>query len=151
MVKATTKVLVPLNAPCPCSSGRNYEECCSDKLYEWLVDGEGGVFLSIPVYGRHAAKFLKNQVEKLLQRYAKQLELDQYVFPGMSSERFDAIFANVAKRAGVDPALIYATKKTGIILTEENEGNFTPSEIKAFRGAVNEYRRRARNGNPPEI
>ena len=55
------------------------------------------------------------------------------------------------KRADLNPALIYATKKTGLLLTESNTENFTQSELREWSKAVNEYNRRVEKGYMPEI
>ena len=145
------KVLVALDTPCPCGSGSNYRECCSHKPYEWLVDEYERPYISVPVYSPKAARFLKGEIDKLLKRGAQQLDLEQYIFPGWSTERVDAKVVDAMKRAGIDPAIVDAYKKTGLIVTDQNERTFTRNELQKWGGAVTEYRQLAEQGHAPEI
>lgn len=44
------------------------------------------------------------------------------------------------KAAGIDPALIYAYKKTGMIPTEDNLNLWSKAEMDMWEAAIDEYR-----------
>jgi len=48
------------------------------------------------------------------------------------------------RNAGIDEGYIYAYRKTGLLITEENVDLFRPEELEAFKEAVREYEREAR-------
>lgn len=52
--------------------------------------------------------------------------------------------AQAAREAGLDPALIYAMEKTGLIVTQENMDLLTDEELEEWESALDEYR-----GLPP--
>ncbi len=47
----------------------------------------------------------------------------------------------IAREAGVDPALIYASQVTGMLLTESNIDQFSDEDIAEWDDAVERYRR----------
>ena len=49
-------------------------------------------------------------------------------------------------RAGIDPALIYAFRKTGLIVTEANEGKLLPEDLAEWHAAIDEYERSEKAG-----
>jgi hypothetical protein len=51
-----------------------------------------------------------------------------------------AILVQSMADADADPALVYAFQKTGVFICEENEKHLPASSLKAFDGAVEEYR-----------
>lgn len=51
-----------------------------------------------------------------------------------------AILVQSMADADADPALVYAFQKTGVFICEENEKRLPASSLKAFDGAVDEYR-----------
>ena len=45
------------------------------------------------------------------------------------------------RNAGIDEGYIYAYRKTGLLITEENVNLMTPKELEAFEEAIREYER----------
>jgi len=45
------------------------------------------------------------------------------------------------RNAGIDEGYIYAYRKTGLLITEENVHLMTPKELEAFEEAIREYER----------
>lgn len=62
------------------------------------------------------------------------------------SEEMVALF----RRANVNPALIYAFSKTGLVVTEENLDRLSPAEIREWKQALRDYQRRL-NANSKAI
>ena len=54
------------------------------------------------------------------------------------------------KQAGLDPALIYAFEKTGLLVTEENQHMLPESDVAGWEAAIDEYETRQANGELPE-
>jgi hypothetical protein len=51
-----------------------------------------------------------------------------------------AILVQSMTDSGADPAIVYAFQKTGVFICEENEKLLPASSLRAFDGAVEEYR-----------
>ena len=49
-------------------------------------------------------------------------------------------------QAGVDPAFIYAFKRTGRIVTESNKDRLTEKELRQWNDAIDEYQHRVESG-----
>ena len=49
-------------------------------------------------------------------------------------------------RAGFDPAIIYAFRKTGLIVTEMNKGKLLPEDLAEWHAAIDEYERSEKSG-----
>jgi hypothetical protein len=59
----------------------------------------------------------------------------------MSEESAAQIFVEAAEAAHIPPYLIYATKKTGIMASEENWDDLSAEQRRAWNDAVDEYYR----------
>ena len=101
---------VSRNAPCPCGSGKKYKQCCIHKNFEWIEDDEGGIFKSMPIFP------------------------DMPHFEHMEHQMIEAM-----KQAGINPAIIYATEKTGRIVSEENVDLLSDVELEEWQAAIEEY------------
>jgi hypothetical protein len=53
---------------------------------------------------------------------------------------------DLAQAAGVDPATIYASRKTGRMVTKQNMKYLTKEEINEWNAAINEYQQRIKPG-----
>jgi len=58
----------------------------------------------------------------------------------MSEEELKAVMLDLMKRAGADPALIYAFEKTGRLVSEENAKQLSDEDIAEWNAAIEEYR-----------
>ncbi len=46
---------------------------------------------------------------------------------------------NAMAEVGADPALVYAFRKTGVYVCPENDKSLSPSSMRTFNAAVDEY------------
>src|SRR4051812_9593675 len=111
---------LPPDAPCPCGSGLTYRACCWDKGYQWVEDEDGTVLKSVPL-----SPAMKQALEHLHQdfvaEHGREPGPDDRLFPGLPHpEHLEAQMAEDMRRAGLDPAFIYAFEQTGLLVTEEN-------------------------------
>src|SRR5271155_4430690 len=96
------------NAPCPCGSGKKYKNCCFGKGFEWTQDEEGTVAKSIPMT-EEAIAVLEQLRQAIIDEKGREPEPDQLLFPDMPhSEHLEAMLVKEMKKAGLDPAFIYA-------------------------------------------
>ena len=126
------------NAPCPCGSGRKYKHCCIRKDFEWVkVDDDRigrQVQLSDEVF---------SHLDGLRQSYvAERGHEPTYVFEGAPPELLEHWTVEAMKKAGVEPALIYAYEKTnGLLLSIQNENMVPDTDIAEWEAAIDEYER----------
>ena len=59
--------------------------------------------------------------------------------PELSDAEVCEILVNAMAEVGADPAMVYAFKKTGVYVSDENEQGLPEKSLKAFSGAVDEY------------
>jgi hypothetical protein len=59
--------------------------------------------------------------------------------PDLSDFEVRQILGQSMADVGADPAFVYAFKKTGVYVCEENEKHLPAESLKAFSAAVDEY------------
>jgi hypothetical protein len=57
----------------------------------------------------------------------------------IDQSRFDAAVVAAMEAAGVDRALVYAYRRTGLLVTEQNVGACTRADLRRWQGALEEY------------
>ena len=109
------------NARCPCGSGRKYKHCCWGKKFDWQEDESGNLYKSIPMT-QEMADILQEQRQKFINKYGREPGANDPVFFDMAPlEHVEHQIVEAMKKAGVDPAIIYAYEKTGRLVTEQNQ------------------------------
>lgn len=136
------------NAPCPCGSGKRYKHCCLNKGFEYLEDEEGNILKSIPM-SDEVAEVLEEQKQKFVEKYGREPGPGDNLFFDMPPlEHVEHFMIEGMKKAGLDPAIIYAFEKTGLIVTEANERLISDKDRAEWEAAVREYR--AKQGDSEE-
>ena len=137
---------VPRNAPCPCGSGKKYKQCCIRKDFEWVEDDDGSLFKAMPI-SDEMADVLEEQRQAFIAKHGREPGPDDPVFPDMPPfEHMEHQMIEAMKEAGIDPAIIYATEKTGRIVSEENMHLLSDAELDEWNVAIEEYE--AKHGSP---
>jgi hypothetical protein len=138
------------NDPCPCGSGKKYKVCCINKGFEWQEDDQGGVFKSVPMTDE-VADVLAKQKQKFIEKFGREPGPDDPVFfdaPPVEQVEFQMVQA--MKKAGINPAIIHAFEKTGLLVTEENKHLISDKDLAEWDAAIHEYeenqRRRGESG-----
>ena len=127
------------NAPCPCGSGRKYKHCCIDKDFEWVETDDGQIGRQIQL-----SDDMVSLLEGLRQSYtAEHGHAPEHVFEGAPPlELIEHWTVEAMKKAGVEPALIYAYEKTnGLLLSIQNENKVPDTDIAEWEAAIDEYER----------
>jgi hypothetical protein len=104
--------------------------------FEWVEDEAGTVLRFTPM-----SPVVREALEQLRQafiaRHGREPAPDDPLFPDMPHpEHLEAMMVEDMKAAGLDPALIYAFEKTGLLVTEQNHGRPACSSRPARRGAA---------------
>jgi SEC-C motif len=139
---------VSRNAPCPCGSGKKYKKCCWGKGFEWEEDEDGSFYRSTPL-SPEMADILQMQRQKFIDKHGREPGPNDPVFFDMPHpEQIEHITVEAMKKAGIDPAFIYAFEKTGLLVTEENQHLLPESALAEWQAAIEEYE--AKQKKPPE-
>ena len=130
---------LPGNAPCPCGSGNKYGRCCFDKGFDYLVDEDGNILKSIPI-SDELAEVIEEQKRKFIEKYGREPGDDDSLFFDMPPlEHAEHFLVEGMKKAGLDPAIIYAFEKTGLLVTEANEHLISDRDRAEWEAAILEY------------
>jgi len=139
----------PRNQPCPCGSGKKYKVCCAKKTFKFTVGEQGNVGRTVPVTPE-VREILKIQEQAFRVKFGREPGPDDPIFfdPNADTPKPLEIdpadmrreLGEAAKKAGIPEELIYATNKTGIILTAENRDLLPDNQVREFEDAVREYR-----------
>ena len=89
---------------------------------------------------RRYAEILQRQREKFIARYGREPGPDDPIFFDVpSDDEYDEMVTKAMEQAGVAPAVIYAFRKTGRIITEENAKFVPAAALEAWQHAIDEY------------
>lgn len=131
------------NAPCPCGSGRRYKQCCLRKGIEWTVQDDGTVARATPL-SSDAAAVVEELRESFRASHGREPGPGDRLFEGDPPFEIVEHFAVEAmKKAGIEPALIYAYEKTGLMLNAMNERLMPDSDVAEWEAAIEEYERQS--------
>jgi hypothetical protein len=100
---------------------------------------------------------MERQLERFRQKFGRDAGPNDPIFfdpnsdvpkPFTLSQRQEVTEKIVAamEKAGISPADIYAYRKTGILLTEDNRDKWSQSDIREYEDAYEEYERQPGRG-----
>jgi hypothetical protein len=111
------------------------------------VDEQGRMGREVPLDPETLAA-LDEQGRKFRQRFGREPGPDDLLFfDAPPLEQVEHQLVEAMKRAGIDPALIYAFEQTGLLVTEDNQHLIPERDLQAWQTAVGEYHARHR---PPQ-
>src|SRR4051812_31196296 len=103
------------NAPCPCGSGKKYKHCCYDKGFEFIEDDDGNIKRSIPLPS-DMTNIVDQQRQKFIDKFGREPGPNDQIFFDMPPlEHIEHETVEAMKKAGINPAFIYAYEQTGRI------------------------------------
>ena len=134
------------NATCPCDSGKEYGDCCHGKEFDYLVDDEGNIFKSIPMPDE-LTEVIEQQHQKFVEEFGREPGAEDNLFFDLPhQEVVEHVMVEGMKEAGLDPAIIYAFEKTGLMVTEANEHLISDVDLKKWDEAIAEYEMKQMDG-----
>ena len=94
-------------------------------------------------------KILAEQLEAFRKKFGREPGPDDPIFfdpekevpTPISEETLNSAFREAAKATGLDPVLVYAFEKTGLIVTEDNLNVFTKQQLAEWNEAIEEAER----------
>lgn len=126
---------------CPCGSQKRYGSCCKKRGIKFLVDEQGSLYKSIPMTPE-LRDLLERKKTEFIKEHGHEPGPDDPVFPSdLSQEELTEATIKAMREAGIDPAMIYAYMKTGLIVTEYNQKILSARDLAEWDNAIAEYRR----------
>ena len=114
------------------------------------MDEEGNVFKSIPI-SDELAEIIEEQKRKFVEKHGREPGPDENLFFDMPPlEHVEHFMVQGMQQAGIDPAIIYAFEKTGLLVTEANEHLISDKDRAEWEAAVLEYRAKQGDDEPEE-
>lgn len=133
------------NDPCPCGSGKKYKKCCYGKDFDFEEDDEGNLFKSVPI-SDEMANLLQEQRQKFVEKHGREPgPKDKLFFDMPHPEHLEHMMVEDMKKAGINPAIIYAFEKTGRLVTEDNQNLLSDADLDEWQAAIDEYEAKHRN------
>jgi hypothetical protein len=129
------------NKACPCESGKKYKHCCAGKPLVFERTSDGRYSIGVPL-SRAAQEVMERSAAEFAKHFERPLGKNDPIFLAKylaSSEDIEIEGVKAMQNAGIPPALIYAYKKTGYILTEENSHIATGAAIQEWNDAIREF------------
>src|SRR5262245_27336735 len=78
-------------------------------------------------------------------RHGREPGPGDLLFPDLSHpEHLEAMRAEDMKAAGLDPAFIHASEKTGLLVTEQNQHLIPENDLAAWDAAIEDYEAKQR-------
>lgn len=130
----------PRNNACPCGSGQKYKKCCIRKAFRYQIDESGSIHKVVPLR-QEAIDILKEKEKEFEEKNGRPMGPGDKFFPDLNVEHLEHQMVMAMKKAGIDPAFIYAFEKTGgLFVTEENKDLISEKDMKAWKAAIHEFR-----------
>jgi hypothetical protein len=121
------------------------------KDFEWVEDEDGTTFKAMPITDE-MSELLEEQRQAFIAKHGREPGPDDLVFPDMPHpEHAEHQMIEAMKQAGIDPAIIYATEKTGRLVTEGNMDRLSDLELDEWNAAIEEYEAEHGSEEPPEF
>jgi hypothetical protein len=118
--------------------------------FEYLVDEDGTIFKSIPM-SDELAEVIEGQRRKFQEEHGRDFGPDDKLFFDMPPlEHVEHYMVEAMKKVGLDPAMIYAFEKTGLLVTEQNQHLLSEKDLAEWAAAIDEYEARQENEELPE-
>ena len=125
------------NETCPCGSGLKYKRCCIDKSFNWVRDEEGNISREVEMTDE-LQELLKLQEQRFIEKHGRAPGPDDQLFDG-PVEVVEHSIAQGMEATGIHPAIIYAFKKTGLIVSEQNLHLIPEGALMEYQAAAEEW------------
>lgn len=142
----------PPNLPCPCGSSKQYKYCCVDSGVDFELNARGEVCTQLPMCEQMTAApeqqwqtCIDTDVE---QRIDDELTLMRSDYLNILSGCIESSYCDIMNallEANIKPEVIYAYRKTGLLLTDSSLPMASEQSISEWNDAIDEYFRLKRS------
>ena len=125
------------DALCPCGSGRKRRDCCCREEVDRPKSGEGSK--SRPVSTK-LVRMIAHLRQQFIEKLGREPSPEDLVTSNMlHGEILEHLMVEGMRKAGIDPSLIYAFEKTGMLITDDNILLVTDDDLDGWQAALKEY------------
>src|SRR5581483_801118 len=126
---------------CPCESGAVYGKCCKKKKFKWTTDKRGRIYKTIQM-APETREVFKHALQRFKEIFGRKPGGNDRIFPDaylITSVDYNRNVGQAMHAANIRPELIYASQKTGRLVTDVNVKLLTNAELKEWNDAIDEY------------
>jgi hypothetical protein len=115
------------------------------KSFHYYIDTDTGeVEREVPMTTEDRqvlAPLMEQQRLRFVERFGREPGPDDPIFfdEDLDEDKLNGEMAEVMRSIGIRPALIYATQKTGLIVTEQNRNLIPDIDLEEWEAAIEEY------------
>lgn len=129
------------NAKCLCGSGKKYKNCCKKRKLKYYEGKDKKHYIkSVPKHP-YVEQAIENERIRFKRVFGRTPGKEDYVCGGVLLRDLERAYKIMKRQQMADEALLYATHKTGRMLTTFNEELLPEREVEEFKGYVQEYRK----------
>lgn len=138
------------NDKCPCKSGKKFKQCCLPKMQpqrppptreQMEAEQQARAAMQSARSSPLTAAIIQDRVREFRKRFGREPgHGDRIFFEAPTQDLVIEKITLAMKAAHIDPAHIYAFKKTGLIVVSENMDFLTGEDLNMWLAAIDEYR-----------
>ena len=134
----------------PCGSKKKYKRCCRKKDFTWARDEDGNICRVVSASDELIEEFHKSR-KQFFDVFGRDSIQDDPLLLGkylVSDTDYDNDLDQAMEAAGIDSAIAYACKKTGLLVSQQNINKLTDVEIEEWNDAITEFNNGSIEANP---
>ena len=131
----------PADGPCPCGSGATYRDCCTGKKFRFKMDKNGNVIRQLEIHPKLMPE-LENALAKFNEMFGRKPGRGDPIFFSQHLTGEDDFWQQakaVGQVAGTREELIFAWRRSGLIVGENSREIMPESDFEDWKSAMDEY------------
>jgi len=130
---------LPDDNECPCGSGKKYKNCCKKKNFKYIQsEEEHKIQRAVPIHPE-LEKGLRQEKIRFKKLFGRTPGDNDFVLGGVLEKDLKRSYKIMKREGNVDKAWLYASNKTGLMLSKENMDLLPQREINEFMNSMKEY------------
>lgn len=129
------------NKKCPCGSGKKYKNCCKKRRLKYYKGKDENHYSKAVPMHPELEPILEEEKIRFKQLFGRLPGDLDYVHGGVLLKDFERGYKLLKRNNTIDKAWLYASDKTGYMLTEENQDLIPEREVKEFQRYLYEYKK----------
>lgn len=126
---------------CPCGSGEIYKNCCKKRKIKYYKQDDPKYYSKVIPINSELKKILEKEKVRFKHVFGRVPGNNDYIQGGILLRDFKREFKLMKRKNSINKAWLYASNKTGYMVTEENKKFISEREVKQFKEYMREYQR----------
>lgn len=127
------------NEKCPCGSGKTYKKCCKKKKLKYYKGKDGKSYTRVVPIHPELKPVLEEEKLRFKSIFGRMPGDKDYIHGGVLLKDYKRAYKIIKRNGEIDKAWLYASDKTGLMLTDENKDLIPERDVKEFTKYVKEY------------